>query len=154
LITAAVLTGGLAWRAHQRWEREMLASPVPVATPMRVEQPARIPLPPESDVPRLLTRMQRVAREQGLGWPSADYRLNAATEDTPASLEVRCALKGAYPSVRRFVTVLLQDFPTLTLREFSLSRVSAESAEVEAKLGIVVYVAAGTGAAAVRGAAP
>jgi hypothetical protein len=97
--------------------------------------------------------MQRAAQEQGLGWPHADYRFNAATEDTPASLEVRCALKGSYPSIRRFVTALLHDTPTLTLREFSLSRASAEAADVEAKLGIVVYLASGSAPSAAASAA-
>jgi len=99
-------------------------------------------LPPVADVPLLLTRIQRAALDQGLGWPRADYRLNAATDDTPASLDVRCVLKGPYPQVRRFVTTLLQDLPTLTLREFSLSRPNSEVAEVEAKLSLVVYLGA------------
>ena len=156
LITVALVSGGLAWRTHQRWEHEIRVRSVPAATavPLRAAQPARVPLPPASAVPLLLTRMQRAALEQGLGWPRADYRLNAATEETPASIEVRCALKGAYPSIRRFVTVLLQDTPTLTLREFSLSRASADAGDVEAKLGIVVYLASdSTAMAAASGAA-
>ncbi|MGM9491330.1 hypothetical protein [Ideonella sp. YS5] len=155
LITAALVSGGLAWRAHQRWEREAPASAPPIATAqaLRAELPAPHPLPPTSDVPLLLARMQRAAVQQGLGWPAADYRLNPATEETPASLDVRCALTGPYPSIRRFVTVLLRDNATLTLREFSLSRASAETADVEAKLGIVVYLASGTAGPVATGAA-
>ena len=76
----------------------------------------------------------------------ADYRVIAATQDTPASLEVRCTLKGPYPAVRTFVTALLQDTPALTLKEFALSRASADVTDVEAKLAVVVYLAAGTSA--------
>jgi hypothetical protein len=157
LIAAALVSGLLAWHAHQRWERSSTARALPIVAlqQLRTEQPARNPLPPASDVPLLLARMQRAAVQQGLGWPAADYRLNAATDDTPAHLEVRCALVGPYPGIRRFLTVLLQDNPTLTLREFSLSRSGAEITDVQAKLAIVTYLASGpAGPAAVSGATP
>jgi Pilus assembly protein, PilO len=109
-------------------------------------------LPDVSDVPTILTRIERAATVSGLGWPRADYRTNAATEDMPASVEVRCALKGSYPNVRRFVTALLQDTPTLTLKEFSLSRADADAAEVDAKIAIVIYL--GGGSAATTGVRP
>ena len=112
--------------------------------------PARLPLPPASDIPLLLTRLQRAALDAGLNWPRADYRINAASDEALATLEVRCALKGPYTAVRRFVTALLQDAPTLTLREFALSRASADAGEVEAKLAIVVYLGSDPSAEAAR----
>jgi hypothetical protein len=144
LCAAAALLFSLAWQQHQRDLAD--AAKPPAATEVeapRRQAPARMPLPAASDIPLLLTRMQRAALDSGLGWPRADYRLNAASEEAPASLEVRCALKGPYPGVRRFVTALLQDAPTLTLREFALSRPSADAADVEAKLAIVVYLSSG-----------
>lgn len=98
-------------------------------------------LPAATTVPLLLTRLQRVAVAQGLGWPRADYRLNAATDDTPANVDVRFTLKGPYPNIRRFVATVLQDTPTLTLREFSLSRPNSSVPDVEAKVSLVIYLA-------------
>jgi Pilus assembly protein, PilO len=119
----------------------------------RPSQPIEPPkLPNVADVPTILARIERAATASGLGWPRADYRTNAATEDMPASVKVRCTLKGSYPSVRRFVTALLQDTPTLTLKEFSLSRADADAAEVDAKLAIVVYL--GGASAATVGTRP
>lgn len=114
--------------------RTLPATPTPVVAD-------RLPtLPPAADVPLLLMRIQRSAVEQGLGWPRADYRITAATDETPASLEVRCVLKGPYPNLRRFVGAVLRDMPTLTLREFMLSRPNGDVPDVEAKLGLVIYL--------------
>jgi hypothetical protein len=149
LACAAALLFSSAWRQHQR---NLVDAAKPLAaTQFEVPRPkvhARMPLPPASDIPLLLTRLQRAALEAGLSWPRADYRVNAATDEAPASLEVHCALKGPYLGVRRFVTALLQDAPTLTLREFALSRPSADVADVDAKLAIVIYLSSPPGASA------
>ena len=150
LLLVAALALSLAWRQHQRLDREVNAADQRASSidrlPARSEpapQPPRVAasLPPQSDIPLLLTRIQRAALDAGLGWPRADYRFNPATDEAPASLEVQCALKGPYLAIRRFVTSILQDSPTLTLREFGLSRASADAVEVQAKLSIVVYLA-------------
>lgn len=148
LLTAAVSVA-LAWRPHQRFgleaqmpESRGIAEPMTARTDAATSQPrVQASLPSASDIPLLLTRIQRAALDSGLGWPRADYRFNAANDDTPASLEVQCTLKGPYLAIRRFVTTLLQDTPTLTLREFDLSRPNADAADVEAKFSIVVYLA-------------
>lgn len=150
LLLIAALVLSLAWREHRPMSRvahlpELPGSVDPfaarggAATPSQPRTKATLPSP--TDVPLLLTRIQRAALDAGLGWPRADYRFNPATDEAPASLEVQCALKGPYPAVRRFVTALLQDTPTLTLREFNLSRANPDAGDVDAKLSIVVYVA-------------
>jgi Pilus assembly protein, PilO len=146
LIVVALVMGAFAWRGHQTALAEVVRAPGDNAVAGRAASPAAMPfvprvLPDVAEVPRLLSRIERAATAAGLGWPRADYRVNTATDDTPASVEVRCTLKGPYPAVRRFVTALLQDTPTLTLKEFALSRAAADAADVEAKFAIVVYVA-------------
>lgn len=150
MLLAAGVVLSFAYRQHA-----LAVFPADTIKPERQSQEALQPgrradsalrLPPASDIPLLLTRIQRAAIEEGLGWPKADYRFTEATEEAPAAVEVRCALKGQYPSIRRFVTALLLDAPTLTLRDFALSRPSPDSPDVEAKLGIVVYVASGSSA--------
>ena len=148
-LLAAAVAVALAWRPHQRFvleaqmtESRATAEPMPTRVDAATSQPrVQASLPPASDIPLLLTRIQRAALDSGLGWPRADYQFNAANDDTPASLEVQCTLKGPYLAIRRFVTTLLQDTPTLTLREFNLSRPNADAADVEAKFSIVVYLA-------------
>lgn len=141
LLSAASVAYLAAWQRH----RQDLSAVSPAFTDGAVVQPAATPewrsFPVSSDIPLLLSRIQRAAVKQGLGWPRADYRINAATADASATFEVHCTLKGAYPAIRGFVTALLQDTPALTLREFSLSRLSTDVPEVEAKLSILIHLA-------------
>ncbi|MBI3346943.1 MAG: hypothetical protein HY020_06995 [Burkholderiales bacterium] len=142
LLSAASVTYLAAWQRHRQ---DSTAVVPPASTDNAVILPAatpgRLAFPASSDIPLLLSRIQRAAVKQGLGWPRADYRINAATADSSATFEVHCTLKGPYPAVRGFVTALLQDTPALTLREFSLSRSSTDVPEVEAKLSILIHLA-------------
>ena len=148
-LLVAALAFAQAWRQHQPFALQASTTALRGTIDMSPAQGGAAPsqaraqasLPPSTDIPLLLTRIQRAAVDAGLGWPRADYRFNAASDEAPASLEVQCTLKGPYLAIRRFVTALLQDTPTLTLREFSLSRANAEAADVEAKVSIVVYLA-------------
>ena len=145
LLAAAATLLVLAWRQHRAElslpMRDVATTTTTVVAPPVGTKASRVALPSASDVPLLLSRIERAAIDQGLGWPKAEYQVNTANNETPASLEVRCTLKGPYPSVRRFVTALLQDEPTLTLREFSLTRANIDTPDVEAKISIVVYIA-------------
>ncbi|QTN25666.1 hypothetical protein HZ992_12230 [Rhizobacter sp. AJA081-3] len=148
LLVLAVAKGATAWRLHEQFltEAEQAArttTAAALASPVdkRAETPvARTRWPLAQDVPTLLSRLERAAVKEGLGWPQADYRINPATAESPASLEVRCALKGPYPNIRSFLTAALLDTPTLAVREFNLSRPSADTPIVEAKLSFVVYL--------------
>lgn len=113
----------------------------PAATAPEPAPPRPVQLAPAADVPRLLARLERTAGASALAWTQADYRIADATDNLPASLEVRVTLKGPYPAVRRFVTAALLDNPSLTFKEFAISRASSAATNVDARLGIVVWLA-------------
>lgn len=153
LFVLAAAKGVVAWRAHDAALHEHLNVDAPAVVDGQaaaVGPAVLVRWPRAQDIPTLLARMERAAVKEGLGWPQADYRINPETADTPASLEVRCALKGPYPNLRRFLTVVLLDMPTLTLREFNLNRANADSPNVDAKLSFVVYLGGGDAAGAPR----
>ena len=145
LTLAALAMAAVAWRVD---------SPPPLAAPtasdvrapaVRAEPTATaIAAAPagsrRGDVPLLLGRIAEAASASGLGWPAADYRVAPATADRPATLEVRCTLKGGYPALRRMLAQVLSTVPAATLRELSMSRAGSDVAEVEAKLGFVVFL--------------
>ena len=144
-LAAGVFVGWDAWVRHHRFldvaaspAAEVAAAPIVSAAASSPSVPIR--WPGSSDVPVLLARLERAAVHEGLGWPQADYRVTPASGDTPESLEVRCTLKGPYPAIRRFVTAALLDHPTLTLREFAISRANSEASNVDAKLTLVVFL--------------
>jgi len=142
LLSLALTQGGLAWKEHELFKtgREVAPASAEPIQVVRVSGAKPATLPSAEDIPVFLTRIERAALEQGLGWPRAEYRFHPSSDEVLASVEVQCTLKGPYPNVRRFVTALLQGAPTLTLREFNLSRPSASAADVEAKLSILLYV--------------
>jgi hypothetical protein len=142
LLVVAIVVGSNAWTPSP----PASALPLTTLTPHHVQDPARfelsgVGLPPVSGLALLLARMERTAVAQGLGWPRADYRVSPATVEMPVTLEVRVTLEGPYLHIRRFLSTLMLDTPTLTLREFRLSRADPASETVEARLSIVVFMA-------------
>ena len=121
---------------------ELPVSPVSPDVPLTpVVSPAPIlTLPSRDDVPSVLAAIESAAVTAELGWPAAEYRVVAATDSEPARLEVRSQLKGSYPKVRGLVSRLMADVRGLTLREFSLSRPNAETADVDARLTFAVFL--------------
>lgn len=133
-----------AWRGHQA---NLQAQPVeqerePTATSVSTSNAAghRVTLAHPDEQALLLTQIQQVAVSQGLAWTSADYKLVPAGESTPMALEVRCTLKGAYPRLRATLAQWLQQVPGLAIRDLGMSRPNSDSADVEAKLQLVVFM--------------
>jgi hypothetical protein len=105
----------------------------------------RLSLPDAGQIPVILETLQQAATSVGLGWPQADYRFSDPTGGMPPSFEARLKLKGPYPAVRRFVTRALLENPALTLGEFSLSRESAASPVVDARITVVIWLSPAQG---------
>ena len=149
LIVAALWVLGLAWSARNAFlqaealrEVAALTATAPAAMPaIPVAAPASAPdLPRLADVPLLLTQMEQAALGNGLAWRAAEYRITAATPARPASLEVRCSIGGTYPKLRSMLVQLMNTVPAFTIREFSTSRPSSESADIEARLLLAVFL--------------
>jgi hypothetical protein len=94
----------------------------------------------EADLTNLQRALAARAAAAGLGWPTADYRLLPASEALPPAYEVHCALKGNYPAIRRFLVDTLTGSPPAALREFALTRATADNAEVEAHLTFAFFL--------------
>jgi len=121
----------------------------PAALPAAAALPRRSPAPgdatprltvDESAFPEIQRTLAARATANGLGWPVASYRVLPATDNLPATYEVHCTLKGSYPAIRRFVVATLSGPPPAALREFTLARTSAESADAEAHLTFAFFL--------------
>lgn len=141
LLFAAAIWLATAWNAH----RVLLAQPEPAAPSPAVLASAPVapavtaPWPKTSETALVLTLLKQTVVDQGVAWPSADYKLLPATPQTPATLEVRCALKSAYPQLRG-VIAQLRNVPGLAIRELSLVRPNADTPDLEAKLTLAVFL--------------
>ena len=150
LIVSALLVLGAAWRAEPAARADTVDSAAAGvmreadARARRAEPPvtprAAPLLPRRSEAPLLLKQIAEAALDNGLGWPAAEYVRVPATADQPASLEVRCTLKGSYPALRSMLVQVLSTVPAATLRELALSRSTSDVAEVDAKLVFAVLI--------------
>jgi hypothetical protein len=140
LLVVSAVWLGMAWQAHRtplpdldlRTARTVAAAAAPAV--------ATLALPHRGDVPLLLTQIQQTVTHQGLAWAAADYKLLPATDTAPAVMEVRCTLRGSYPQLRAAVARLLAGVDGLSIRELAMSRPNADTAEVEAKLSLGVFL--------------
>jgi hypothetical protein len=155
LAAAALSVLALAWSAqHAFLQAKVPSSAVvlvaassaastqtPVALAETVEPPsASQELSRLADVPLLLTQMEQAALTNGLAWRAADYKVVGASSTKPASLEVRCSIKGTYPQLRSMLVQLMNVVPAFTIREFNVSRPNGDSADIEAKLILAVFL--------------
>lgn len=163
LLVAAALVTALAWSAQQAFENTVPARTADVAvarpaspasaTPTALPQPS-LELPAASEIPLLLTQMKQAAVGNGLDWRAAEYRVTPATPTQPASLEVRCSLKGPYPKLRSLLVQLKSAIPAFAIREFSASRPNADTPDIEAKLVMAVFLQDGAPASEASASAP
>ena len=147
LFVAAVVVMTLAWSAQKAFVQASAArphldptQPVPAVASVDVAVPSTPELPPASDVPLLLTQMKQAAVGNGLEWRAAEYRITPATPTQPASLEVRCNIKGPYPKLRSMLVQLKSAIPAFAIREFSASRPNADTPDIDAKLALAVFL--------------
>lgn len=155
LLVIALLVAGSAWqtRSLAREARATLAlgEGAPAAAPAASSRDAAsaVPhFPARAEVALLLTQIEQTARDSSLDWRAADFRIIAATASRPASLEVRFSAHGSYPQIRAMLAKLLRSGMPLAIREFSVSRPSADVAAVEAKLVLAVFLRDGAASTA------
>lgn len=92
------------------------------------------------DIALIQTQLEVAANAEGLPWTEGHYRLMPAGLDPFPSLDVQTTLKGPYPRVRSYIGDVLRDVPGATLAGLSISRPSSDSADVEAKLTVTVFL--------------
>jgi hypothetical protein len=142
LMLAASTIVALAWVQRSAQVLPVIATDSKLAPAPRDQpvEPTRLELSDKGEVPLLVTQITQAAKANGLTWPAAEYRIVAATQEKPASLEVRCVLRGSYPKLRSMLAQLINGVPGFSLRELSMSRASSEVADVDAKVVMAVFL--------------
>lgn len=149
-IVGVLLLLGAAAEFAQDWARERaVPGVVAAAVPRRgghVEPggAASAPAVPATlvlaEAPAVQRELSVRAARLGLAWPTGDYRLVPPSDDRPPSFEIHCTLKGQYPSIRHFIAETLTTPPAPALREYSLSRQSSNTLDVEAHLVFAYFM--------------
>ena len=145
LASAGIAYGAWMKRAEAKVSLQELrlaqSAPVAVAQPDLPAMPVLPKLPRHDDIPLILTRMERAASANGLPWAAADYRLVPATGAEATALEVTFGFKAPYPKVRAMLADLIGSVPAMAVREMSMTRSSVESADVDAKFTVAIFLA-------------
>ena len=119
---------------------------------------ARVPTAPEqlatfyaffpsaASTPEWLGRIHAAAKANGLTLTTGEYKLAKAGSPRLVRYQITLPVQGTYPQIRGFIGAVLQDVPAAVVEELALKRDNAESARLEARVRITVYLAAPTGA--------
>ncbi|MEY2689783.1 MAG: hypothetical protein RL375_3982 [Pseudomonadota bacterium] len=89
-----------------------------------------------------LERVHRAAKRLGIELSSADYQLSTPSDRKLARYRMNVNLRASYPQLRRFVSHVLHELPTLALDQIDVQRNEIGDTELEARLSFSFYLPA------------
>jgi hypothetical protein len=101
--------------------------------------------PAAASTPDWLSLIHGAAAAQGLTLTSGEYKIARAGTPRLARYQITLPVQGAYPQIRGFIGAVLAEVPSAVVEEVTLKRESVESAKLEARIRIAVYIAAPPG---------
>lgn len=145
VVMLALAGALLAWGVYLYVNRPPLqALPVAIAKSeapqLSPSSPTKPPLPSHRDAVDLLDSLARIAIANQIPWQQADYRYLSLSNEELATLSIRTTLKGSYVGIRKALHQMLATQPALALRELVITRASADTQDVEAKVLMVIYM--------------
>jgi Tfp pilus assembly protein PilO len=101
--------------------------------------------PAAASTPDWLGKIHAAAAAKGLTLASGEYKIAKAGSPRLARYQITLPVQGTYPQIRGFIGAVLADVPAAVVEEVSLRRESVESAKLEARVRITLYIAAPSG---------
>lgn len=101
--------------------------------------------PGAASTPEWLAKVNAAARANGLTLAAGEYKVSKAGTPRLARYQITLPVQGTYPQIRGFVGAVLAEVPAAVVEEVSLKRESVESAKLEARIRITLYLAAPAG---------
>jgi Tfp pilus assembly protein PilO len=98
--------------------------------------------PPAASTPEWLAKIHAAAAAKGLALASGEYKVSKAGSARLARYQVTLPVQGTYPQIRGFIGAVLAEVPAAVIDEVSLKRESVESAKLEARIRITLYLGA------------
>jgi Tfp pilus assembly protein PilO len=97
--------------------------------------------PLTANLPELLGRIHRSARQHGLVLEKGEYRLARELDFRLARYQVTLPVRGDYAEVRGFVDDVLEAVPASALDELTMKREGTEQPELEARVRLTLFLA-------------
>ncbi len=98
--------------------------------------------PSAASTPDWLAKVNAAAKANGLTLAAGEYKVSKAGTPRLARYQITLPVQGAYPQIRGFVGAVLAEVPAAVVEEVSLKRESVESAKLEARIRITLYLTA------------
>lgn len=98
--------------------------------------------PPVDTLPESLDRIYAAADKEGLELPKGEYRLIRGRQGRIATFQAVFPIRGTYPQLRRFVAVVLNEFPFVSLDDLRLEKQRAADPGINSQVKLTVYLRA------------
>jgi hypothetical protein len=96
--------------------------------------------PPNDDLPQRMETIFSSAQKQGLGLEQGEYKVMRDSDGGLVRFQMTFPVKGDYPRIRRYLTSLMADIPTLALQKVQFKRERVGDATVDADIKLVLYL--------------
>jgi Tfp pilus assembly protein PilO len=97
------------------------------------------PLPNAAALPGILAGLSRIAVDNHLSFPSAEYTWTAATESSFGQYELQFEMKGGYIPIRHFLEDVQNEEPAIAIRELTFTRDNADQKDLRSKIRLVIF---------------
>lgn len=98
--------------------------------------------PPAENLRETLDRIYAAADKEGLELPKGDYRLVRGNQGQIATFQAVFPIRGTYPQLRRFIAVVLNEFPFVALDDLRLEKQRAADSSIDSQVKLTVYLRA------------
>jgi len=95
--------------------------------------------PQDKDLPQCMEKIFVSAQSHGVGLEQGEYKVTRDKEGGLVHFQMTFPVKGNYPQIRKFLTALKVDIPSLSLQQVQFQRQKVGDAMVEANIKLVLY---------------
>ncbi|WP_211444609.1 GspMb/PilO family protein [Collimonas humicola] len=129
-----------------RAKSTLAAPPAAAAVPPQSAAESRLQafyaaLAPTADAEQHIKTLFAIADHQHLQLNLTDYKMAANPDGHYRSYQLQFPLSGSYAAIRQFCEQLLREMPFASLDEINFKRDTINSAKLDAKLRITLYLA-------------
>lgn len=98
--------------------------------------------PPVGSLPEFLDRIYAVAGKEGLDLPRGEYRLVSNQQGQIATFQAVFPIRGSYRQLRRFIGVVLNEFPFVSLDDLRLEKQRAADPMIDSQVRLTLHLRA------------
>ena len=96
--------------------------------------------PQHDDLPQRMEKIFSSAQSHGIGLEQGEYKVTRESEGGLVRFQMTFPVKGDYPRIRKYLSSLMTDIPTLALQQVQFKREKVGDATVDADIKLVLYL--------------